>query len=402
MASYATNDRKLRILHVLRAPLGGLFRHVVDLAREQAARGHEVGMVTDSITGGDRAAETLAELAPILRLGVTRVPMRRNPHISDLRVFAHASARIKACSPDVVHGHGSKGGFFARAPGLLPFSANCARAYTPHGGSFNYKPGSLINHLYMSTEAALARATDIFLFESAFIGGRYEAMVGYDKPLRRVVLNGIAESETVPVVADAGAADFLYVGELRSAKGIDTLLDALKSVSQRVGRKSRAVLVGSGPDEAALHAHAERLGIADCVEMPGAMPARQAFPKGRILVVPSRAESLPYIVIEAAGARVPMIATNVGGIPEIFGPFADRLIPCDDPEILARAMIAALQLPPAELDARAGEIAGFVGDHFTIANMVDSVSAGYREALAARAAPARAIAARPKSSQIGE
>ena len=72
MTMTAQTDRPLRVLHVLRAPLGGLFRHVVDLAREQAARGHAVGLVADSLTGGDRANDELSALAPKLKLGVTR------------------------------------------------------------------------------------------------------------------------------------------------------------------------------------------------------------------------------------------------------------------------------------------------------------------------------------------
>ncbi len=71
------DQRKLRILHVLRAPLGGLFRHVVDLTYEQIARGHAVGLVTDSTTGGENAAATLSKLEPLLELGLLRVPMRR-------------------------------------------------------------------------------------------------------------------------------------------------------------------------------------------------------------------------------------------------------------------------------------------------------------------------------------
>lgn len=390
MPGLARADRKLRILHVLRAPLGGLFRHVVDLARGLAERGHAVGLVTDSLTGGDRATQVLGELAPIMELGVTRVPMHRNPHVSDITALRHVMRRIGDTHPDVVHGHGSKGGFFARAPGLLPGSNPVVRAYTPHGGSFNYKPGTFVNGVYMLAESALARATDIFLFESAYIGRRFDESVGYDKSLKRIVLNGIAESETVPVVADADAADFVYVGELRSAKGIDTMIDALRVVRDRIGRVPRAILVGSGPDEAALHEHARAAGLEDCITMPGPMPARQAFSLGKILVVPSRAESLPYVVIEAAGAHIPLIATSVGGIPEIFGPYADRLIPCDDPERLAGAMIEALSSGDDERRRRAGEIADFVADRFTIANMVDSVIAGYRDALGARAPAARA------------
>ncbi len=398
-----TPAQKLRILHVLRAPLGGLFRHVVDLAREQAARGHAVGLVADQLTGGDRATQTLAEMQPTMQLGITRIAMHRNPYPTDFLVLGHVMRRIRQCRPDVVHGHGSKGGFFARAPGLLPGAADCVRAYTPHGGSFNYKPGTFINGVYMMAEAALARATDMFLFESAFIGRRFDERVGYKKSMRRIVLNGIAETETVPVVPNADAAEFLYVGELRSAKGIDTLIDALKIVTERTRHRPRAVLVGSGPDEDALHAHARRVGLEDCIEMPGAMPASQAFPRGRILLVPSRAESLPYVVIEAAGGQVPMIATNVGGIPEIFGPYADRLIACDNAEVLASAMASELDRDPAQLKQRAAEVRDFVASYFTISNMVDSVIAGYRDALAAHR-PAIKLAASPlpTSSHTGD
>ena len=62
---------------VLRAPLGGLFRHVVDLVRGQAARGHRVGLIVDSTTGGTRAEAALVGLAPHLALGVQRVAISR-------------------------------------------------------------------------------------------------------------------------------------------------------------------------------------------------------------------------------------------------------------------------------------------------------------------------------------
>ena len=75
------------------------------------------------------------------------------------------------------------------------------------------------------------------------------------------------------------------------------------------------------------------------------MPARAAFARGQLLVVPSRAESLPYIVLEAAAATVPMIVTNVGGIPEIFGADAATLMPPGDAAALARAIRAGLSEP---------------------------------------------------------
>ena len=76
---------------------------------------------------------------------------------------------------------------------------------------------------------------------------------------------------------------------------------------------------------------------------PAIEPARDAFAMGRLMVVASRAESLPYVVLEAAAAGVPMIATRVGGIPEIFGPTAEpALVAPGDPHALADAIARAL------------------------------------------------------------
>ncbi len=384
MSTPAQAMQPLRVLHVLRAPLGGLFRHVLDLTREQAARGLEVGIIADSTTGGERAQEVLADLAPSLRLGVSRVPMHRNPHPTDIVALGHVMRRLREVRPDVVHGHGSKGGLYARLTGFLPGAPPAVRAYTPHGGSFNYKPGSHIHSIYMAAESGLAHGTDIFLFESQYIGACFQRGVGATRALQRVVLNGISEAETVEVQPAADAADFVYVGELRSAKGIDTMLLAIAEVARRRGAAPRTILVGSGPDQPQLQAQAAALGIAEAVQFPGPMPARQAFGLGRTLVVPSRAESLPYVVLEAAAAKIPMIATDVGGIPEIFGPHRDRLIPCNDVAALSHEMMRALDASAAERLQLANDVGQFVASHFTIAEMANAVIAGYREALALR------------------
>jgi glycosyltransferase involved in cell wall biosynthesis len=111
------------------------------------------------------------------------------------------------------------------------------------------------------------------------------------------------------------------------------------------------------------------------------MPAREAFAHGRLFVAPSRAESLPYIVLEAAAAGVPMITTNVGGIPEVFGPQATSLIPPDDAGALARSIAAALS-EPARLRNEALTLRVRVQAHFSAETMADGVLAGYRAALA--------------------
>jgi glycosyltransferase involved in cell wall biosynthesis len=377
-------DRKLRILHVLRAPVGGLFRHVVDLTREQVARGHAVGLVTDSLTGGERAVQILAELEPSLALGVWRFPVPRQPHILDFPAAMRVALHARALRADVVHGHGSKGGVYARLPGFLPGFRAPIRAYTPHGGSFNYRASVPVEAILMAAERVLAYATDIFLFESAYIAKQFNLRVGGTRRLVRLVANGISPAEFEPIQPTPDAAEFLYVGELRAAKGIDTLIDALAMFPTGLSRRPRLLLVGTGPDEKKLTEYAARRNVSNDITFAGLLPARVAFKRGKILVVPSRAESLPYIVLEAAAAQVPMIATNVGGIGEIFGPYRDRLIPCDNPAVLAAAMQAGLERNPGELHREAAALAAFVRTLFTINDMTDAVLAGYAEAIGKR------------------
>ncbi len=285
--------------------------------------------------------------------------------------------------PDVVHGHGSKGGVLARVSRLAGSAPHAVRAYTPHGGSFNYRPGVAAHRLYMTVERLLAPLTDAFLFESGFIERRFDAEVGAATRLRRVVVNGLRAGDFVEAAANADAAEFVYVGELRAVKGVDTLLEALARLGCR-RPPPRVVLVGSGPEKDHLRELARRFGVLDRLSFAGAMPFREAMRLGRILVAPSRAESLPYVILEAAAASVPMIATDVGGIPEIFGPFSDRLGPCGDAADLARRMARTLDREPSELEAEAADLKRFVAGRFTISSMTDGVLSGYRDALADR------------------
>src|ERR1700734_1194144 len=95
-----TSDQPLRILHAVRAPVGGIFRHILDLANGQAERGHHVGIITDSLTGGERAETALAEIAPRLKLGVRRLAIPREPHPADILVWARFMYLIRRLKPD--------------------------------------------------------------------------------------------------------------------------------------------------------------------------------------------------------------------------------------------------------------------------------------------------------------
>jgi glycosyltransferase involved in cell wall biosynthesis len=369
-------DGSLNILHVLRAPVGGLFRHVLDLARGQITRGHRVGLVADASTGGAQAEARLAELAPELALGLSRVAMSRQLGLRDVTACMHVARRAADVAADVVHGHGAKGGAYAR----FANAERAIRVYTPHGGSLHYDWGAPAGFLYLASERLLMRCTDLFLFESAYGRDVFRAKVADPGARARVVHNGVAEAEFAPVVANAQATDLVFVGELRMLKGVDVLIEALATLA-RDGRPTTATIVGDGPDRAAFEASAKDLG--QSIRFAGAKPARAAFALGRLLVVPSRAESLPYIVLEATAAGLPLIATNVGGIPEIYGPDASGLVAPGDPTALAHAIGLALGSPATESDLTR-RLQARVRAEFSADVMTDSVLAAYVEALARR------------------
>jgi len=368
----------LRILHCLRAPVGGLFRHVCDLAEAQAARGHAVGIVADAATGGAAAESRFEALGDHCSLGITRFAMSRLPGPGDLAVALKVGALARRIRPDILHGHGAKGGAYARlAPSKTRTgtSDRPARIYTPHGGSLHYASDTLTGFLYLGAERLLARRTDAFLFESRYSERVFRDRVGPPPGLVRVVHNGLRPAEFQPVAPAPDAADFLFVGELRALKGIDTLLLALA----RLEDGASAVIVGAGADRDLLIQQANSLGLEDRVTFAGRLPAREAFSRGHCIIVPSRAESLPYIVLEAAAAGLPVIATDVGGIPEIFADQADRLIPPGDPDALAEAMRAFLADPDTARQA-ATSFATTIEQRFSVDAMADAVIAAYAEA----------------------
>ena len=369
----------LRVLHAVRAPVGGIFRHILDLANGQVDRGHHVGIVADSLTGGERAEAALAEIAPRLKLGVHRLVIRRQPSPTDLMAWARFRRLVGQLNPQVLHGHGAKAGAFIR---LKSGSKTAIRVYTPHGGSLHYPLNTVKGALYGRLERALMNRTDLFLFESAFARDTYQRMIGTPTGLVRCVFNGVTGAEFDPVVKADDATDLVYVGEFRHIKGADLLVDAVARL-RADGKPVTLTLAGDGEESANLRAQIERLGLGDAVRFIGHVKARYGFSKGEMLVVPSRGDSMPYVVIEAAAAGIAMVAAKVGGIPEIFGPHTDALLAPNAVGALAEAIAHAID-DPAAAKLRAKSLRDRIFQHFSQQAMVEGVLAGYRDAFAAR------------------
>jgi len=366
----------LSIIHVFRAPVGGLFRHVADLVRGQIDRGHRVGIIADSTTGNARSDGIFAEIVPHLALGLTRIPMRRPLSPLDAPAVWHVTKRIRETDADVIHGHGAKGGAYAR---LAVPGRPVVRAYTPHGGSLLLRHDNMSGRMYLTLERILLARRALYLFESAYSGELFRAKIGKPNGIVRIIHNGVSQEEFEPVTLAPDATDLVFIGEFRPVKGINFLIDAIATLRNR-NKPVTATLVGGGPDEGELRAQVERLSLQNAVRFAPVMPARQALTLGKVMVIPSLAESLPYVVLETAAAGKPLITTRVGGIPEIYGPLSDNLIEAGNATALADAIARTMSdCEAAERLARA--LRERVASSFSVDTMVDGVLQAYRQAI---------------------
>jgi glycosyltransferase involved in cell wall biosynthesis len=194
--------------------------------------------------------------------------------------------------------------------------------------------------------------------------------VGRPKGEVAVIFNGLGPEDFETLAPGRADHDFVFVGELRELKGVDILLDAVAIIG--ASRPVKLLIVGAGPDADRFRDHARALGIEKQVTFsPPVFPARRAFERARCVILPSRSEAFPYVVLEAAACGLPVIASAVGGIPEIVGDCRECLVPAADPDALAEAMMRVLDRPE-ESAARALAMREAVASQFTIDRMVQT------------------------------
>jgi glycosyltransferase involved in cell wall biosynthesis len=351
---------------------------VRDLVDAQVRAGHQVGIICDSTTGGALEEALFKTVEKRLQLGLHRVAMQRHIGPGDIVAAWRTFKIIQGLHPDVLHGHGAKGGVYSRMFGsaLRVFRSRAARLYSPHGGSLHYDEDTVTGKVFFRIESLLERMTDHLLFVSDYERVTYERKIHVPRTAHSVIYNGLQNAEFEPTGASADAADFLFIGMMRDLKGPDIFIDALDRASRGTGRLLTAVMVGAGDDLSKYVASVESLGLSGRVRFHEPMPARQAFPMARVIVVPSRAEAMPYIVLEALAAGRPMIATAVGGIPEIFGKGSYALIRPDAGELAAK--MTEFVKDPARL-AAAMPSSGDLRRRFGADMMAREIEARYRQ-----------------------
>jgi glycosyltransferase involved in cell wall biosynthesis len=358
----------VKIVHVFRSPVGGLFRHVCDLAQEQAALGHDVGVVCDSLTGGDGAQATLSALGQVCAIGIQRIAMPRLPHPNDAANITRVADLVRDAQADIVHCHGAKGGLYGR---LAASRCDAKSVYTPHGGSLHYTWSGITGALSLGMERWLRSKGDGYIFVCGYERELFDSKIGLKGKPFKIVQNGLKPSDFDVVEPNSDATDLLFVGEMRSLKGVDLLLSALAGLPE-----VSLTLVGDGEQEPQFRQMAQDLGLSERVRFVGRLPFGKALPLGRILVVPSRNESFPYVVLEGVAAGRVVMASSVGGIPEILPP--EMLFSDVSAEGIREGLGSCLGKPHA-FAAIAASTLKHIREQNTVSRMSNDILAFYSE-----------------------
>jgi glycosyltransferase involved in cell wall biosynthesis len=236
---------------------------------------------------------------------------------------------------------------------------------------------------------ALALRLDQHVAVSADAAKRVEDFYALGRGSVRVIHNGVPALPAPPRPAARADGGLVIgcVGRLDRVKGHDVLIEALTRLPE-----ARAVIIGAGPEEEALRRQARELGVADRVSLPGwSDQVTERLAEFDIFCHPSRYEGLGLALLEAMRARLPCVATAVGGVPELLdhGRYG-VLVPPNDPEALAAAL-AALAGDPARRTRLAAQARDRVLAEFTTERM----AAAYRELWAETLRAPRAPRLRP-------
>jgi glycosyltransferase involved in cell wall biosynthesis len=376
--------RGVAILTSLFPPsVGGIQTQTLGLARELAARGEEIHVVTRPAPGRPSRSEEHGVTVHRTGLGVASGPAATVAYVAlAARVVSGLAGRLA-----LVHAHQllspSSVALVTRAVRGVPFVVT-AHASGPIGDV-----ACLVHQGTLGTArlAALARLASAFVAVSGPIRDELLA-AGIPAHLIRRIPNGVDTARFAPPrPAERAAARralglgdgplAVYAGRLSQEKGVDVLLDAWT----RPGRPRGATLcvVGDGPERPALAASTAALGAGPSVRLEGAaadvttwLRAADAF------VLPSRTEGLSLALLEAMASGLAIVATDVGATREAAGPGGALLVPPEQPEALAAALGAVLADPERAVALGRAARARAV-ERFGIGAVADRHLALYRE-----------------------
>ncbi|MEV0202169.1 glycosyltransferase [Nonomuraea sp. NPDC050691] len=355
--------------------LGGAEKQVSLLARELHSRKIAVDVLLLS-KGGPHEPVLRAAGVGVHHLGFTRRPSGSIADPRNLRAFARLVLLLRRLRPDVVHAFllhsyliGAPAALLARVPVMVAGRRGLSDIKRKQGRLF-------------SLGSAMTAITDHVVANAAAVAEDARTVEGIPPHKLSVIYNGLSDAalEVVePATVDTRLPVVVCLARLRPEKGHDCLLDAAGMLA-REGRRCTWVLVGDGPETERLKTRAGGLDVD--VRFWGAVTdPRPLLARADVVVLPSDSEGLSNAIMEAMVQRRPIVATSVGGTPELLGDDRGVLVPPSDPAALARA-VAGLLDDPGHAARLAAEGRAWALKNLDATTMVEEHIALYRRLLA--------------------
>lgn len=373
--------KPMKILLIIETSGGGSGRHVIDLARELIKLSCSVTVVYSGLRA---SSDFYHEINSVTGLNLVKIDMRRSPCPGDVIVLTKLRNILTKHGPfDVIHGHSSKGGALAR---LAALGMPGIRIYTPH--AFRTLDSSLSTapyKLYSIIERLLSNiSTGIILVSEA--EKQHALQLGLPANRLHVIENGMAAQ-------NLGSRDALrkrvgiarkelcigFVGRLVPQKAPERLLSSFALIADKYP-DTKLVMLGDGPLQSELHQLADRLNINHQIKWLVGENGAEFMPALDMFVMPSLYEAFPYVLLEAANAGLPIIATPVGGTDEVLVDQVNGfIVEHNKPIALADAFEKLINNP--QLRIRMGEASRSIGQKYSVTSMTEKTLMLYRSSL---------------------
>jgi glycosyltransferase involved in cell wall biosynthesis len=388
------SDEPIRILRVIaRLNMGGPAIHVSNLAAGLEPRGYETTLVAGSLARGEDSMAFLAERLGIPVLTVPELQREVSP-IDDARSVRRMRDIIRELRPHILHTHTAKAGAIARAAALVSGEARPPiLVHTFHGHVLKGYFDPVRTVFFKEVERSLARVTDALVAVSPEVRDELVAAGIAPREKFAVIRLGIPLEERLgDATADLDYRQLYgipeqafvvgWVGRMTDVKDTDAVLEIVGAARAK-GLDVALVMVGDGPDRERLEQLAHDLGIARSTFFVGYQPEVAGYYElFDAFLLPSVNEGTPVSAIEALASGTPVVATRVGGVPDVVRDGEDGFLFEPGDTDAAAERLARLASDPA-LGATLGESGRErVLERYSVARLVDDVDRLYRSLLA--------------------
>lgn len=319
----------MTILYIVtQGETGGAQNYVTSLAR--AVKGQNM---TVNVAIGEKGDNWLGNEIEAMggRIWLLSRLRRAISPTNDILAVLELAKLYRNIKPDVIHLNSSKAGVLGSLAAIIyrAKSKKCKILYTAHGWVFNEDMPTLKKMMYISLEKLTAKAKDEIICVSEY--DRNTALIKkIASPEKFVTIHNGINAEGIELLdkesarkeifgADLPSQDEIIIGCIANfypTKGLEYLIDAIKIISQTT--KIRLVIIGDGDLRPKLEKQIRFNGLESIVLLVGKKKNAQRYLAAFDLAVMSSVkEGFPYFLLEAMSAGLPIVATRVGGIPEI-------------------------------------------------------------------------------------